>query len=460
MHRVRDNGGRVDTVFKLILFAFILLFYSPYSSAYTVYCYSLGSGNVCNFDSYQSACDAYSVAYSAKYPNLTVSSHAVYFTNQCRVATSTGTVTGFLSQSQGTCSSGLSKNLTQFQSSSSPQSIYIGSGPNLSDGFCEYSCSSATTDGKTYYNDSGSYNTYSCKSTGQEKLTSTPTSKAVPSDAKSVTPTPPTNINGSSCTQSSSGSTVCVGGTIPTGCFTSDGSKVCPNGAGTTIDDKPVSSTDSKNCVSNGSSSLCNVPVGDPKAQYCGTVNGVQTCFSKTAVNQSSSTTTTSNPDVTTTTTTIKTNNVVDGGQQIITRTTDTTGKVTETTTGTLNAGPSALDSANLAAIASNTAKGANNAGLSDCQKNPNTTLGCMQPGTSDNTEPPKNHTEDIPFTPESWSSTFDQCPSPKPIKLSNGLTFELSWSPLCTFAVELRPIIHILFLISATLIILAGFTA
>lgn len=451
----------MDTVFKLIVFAFILLFYSPYSSAYTVYCHSFhSSSNICSFDSYQSACDAVSAAYASAYPNQTVSSHGIFYTDQCRLSTSTGTTTVPISQGQGTCSTGVSKNLTQFQSSSSPQSIYIGAGPNLSDGFCEYSCSSATIDGKTYYTSSGNYNTYSCKSTGQEKLTLTPKSQSVPADAKSVTPTAPTNTNGSTCTQSSSGATVCVGGSIPSGCFTSDGSKVCPNGANTTIDDKPVSSTDAKNCVSNGSSSLCNVPVGDPKAQYCGTVNGVQTCFSKTAVNQTSSTTTTSNPDGTTTTTTIKTNNVVDGGQQTITRTTDTTGKVTETTTGTLNAGPSALDSANLAAIASNTAKGANNAGLSDCQKNPNTTLGCMQPGTSEGTEPPKTHTEEIPFTPESWSSAFDQCPSPKPIKLSNGLTFELSWFPLCTFAVELRPIIHILFLISATLIILAGFSA
>lgn len=327
------------------------------------------------------------------------------------------------------CTAGTSKNLYDYATSGTPLTIYIGSGPNLSDGFCEYTCNQP---GLTYFTTSGRYQQYSCSATGAAKSASTSGLNTVPADAKPVTPTQPTNSTGSSCTVSTTGASICTGGTIPTGCYTVDGYKVCQGSNNSSVNNNYIAPTDSKNCVSAGSKSICAVSATDPKAEYCGTVNGVKQCFSSSAVTQQSTTTTTANADGSTTKTTTTTNNVVDGGQQVKTITTAANGTVTETITGSLSTGQDAIQNGKLDKIAENSAK-------SECEKNPNS-VGCMQAGDTSGTETVPTQNVSTALTPSSWGSA-SSCPAPKTITI-HGVQQVFSWQPECDFAVGIKPIV------------------
>lgn len=117
----------------------------------------------------------------------------------------------------------------------------------------------------------------------------------------------------------------------------------CQNANGAIINNSGVTSTDSKNCVQTGNNVLCDVPATDPKAQFCGTVNGVKQCFSSTAYQKNTAVATVTNADGSKTVTKTTTNNVVNGGQQTITEQYNAAGVLTSTsTTGTLFETPQA----------------------------------------------------------------------------------------------------------------------
>ncbi|MCL7422876.1 MAG: hypothetical protein M8364_18455 [Methylobacter sp.] len=188
------------------------------------------------------------------------------------------------------CVAGTQKTLTEFQPTGGTVFYIGGGGPVLSDSGCRYECSSSGSDGSFYYDDTGTYRDYSCTSTGDEASESDTPSATVPASAKSSDGT--TNADGQSCS-TVGGTTVCVGGNLGENCMTVNGVKTCQSEAAAdeaVIDDTPVSKSDSKNCVKSTDGEIICV-ADQSESEFCGTVNGVKTCYSRSGAKETTTTT-------------------------------------------------------------------------------------------------------------------------------------------------------------------------
>lgn len=240
------------------------------------------------------------------------------------------------------CTAGATKQISSSLKNASGQMVInIGAGPTLSDTGCQYQCDSNAIDGKTYYNDTDVWQTHMCTATGQSSQSTDTASATVPADAKQLDQPPvPTDSTQPTCQKlPNSGATTCQGGDIPAGCSTIDGIQVCPSSD--KVGDSTVKSTDVKNCQRENGVTLCAV---DPsKADFCGQVNGVTKCYSKTTETKVTKSTETL-PDGTVRETTLEDDGIIGNKPKSTVKETAPNGSVTITTRGGSGAGVDGTD--------------------------------------------------------------------------------------------------------------------
>jgi hypothetical protein len=327
------------------------------------------------------------------------------------------------------CTAGQTKTLFEYQAT---MTIYVGSGPTLSDAGCQYNCSGSLLD--VFQDSQGkNYDKFSCTSTG---VASTANAAADSTGLASSSKTT-TQPDGATCTTLADGRKLCTGGTLGTSCFTLNGVKTCPKDANTsTIADTTVKATDAKNCVRSGSSTLCQVAATDPARAFCGSVSGTSVCYSTTATRNATQTAATANPDGSTSVTKTITDSVVGNGPVTETTTTFTDGHSITKTTGGLS-GTDGL--ANLLGQIADNTKNGSTVTQTDCDKYPNT-VGCMS--LSDVPEPDAIPSKDLSVTISGDSiSSVGTCPAPKAVHLSK-VTVSLSFDVLCQFATKINPLV------------------
>lgn len=361
------------------------------------------------------------------------------------------------------CTSGDQKTITEFQSSGNTN-VYIGRGPDMSSGGCQYQCSSDTESDVFYYTDQGTYYPRLCVGTGNPAVPGDTAGTAVPSGAIPVA----RDIDDGQTCQSLTHHRVCTGGDIPPNCFEVDGLRSCQVEStedSTVYNNDPPEITPSSddNCYRTPRGSVsCVVTESDSVKQYCGKYNGQTTCYSDDkAVTRDTTTTTTTNPDGSITKTVTTSDNIrnSDGSTTITTTYPDGHTETTKTggngpSSGTGESGEG-VDNGTLNQIAKNTDEIAKNTSKSECEKSPNS-IGCSDLSEGAVPAPGQIATIDVPIALQYTSWGEGSCPSPQSISL-HGISVDISYQPYCDIASGIRPILIALAFMSAAYIVFGG---
>jgi hypothetical protein len=346
------------------------------------------------------------------------------------------------------CSIGSVSQLTQFQASGS-QIIYMGRGPALSDGTCDYQCNDALTSEK--YNSTGSWATYSCNTNGLQSTGSAPVAIAKPSDSVALVPT----ASGETCS-SKTGKNVCTGGSISSGCSYINGAKTCAisTDAVTVGSSPPLASVSAKNCGRVNGSVVC--------VQASGVSNNVATVTSPAGSSfltyeqgvktVSTTSPTVANPDGSTTQTSTNSTNIYGDSDGVTTVNTSSTGVATTTKTGgATGSGSGGNDAA--------TADASRSAALAECSKPEN--AGTVLCAKVENSAPANDvlQTKTVSGSLDVGSYDTGSCPADQVVVTSRG-TFTLSNAPLCSMVSGVKPFIIALAYLAAGFLVLGSLRA